>query len=191
MNYFIIILHIMSYFIYTSHQTFYILVTNVFCKDSVVSTAQVVANTRVESISYSLCKHPWPRSWRNKHTEIWLMTACEKQPDLLTDKRSVMHSSRKLYSFRHVHLQFTLILATFNDRKIVFVETRNRGELNFILGSTHVLYLEQTRIINLRCTTSASHKEAKKLRLAWLQPHLKANVMKRFIFMNCSSFALC
>ena len=44
-----------------------------------------------------------------------------------------------------------LHVATFNERKIVFAETRNRGELTFILGSTHVLYLEQRRIINLRC----------------------------------------
>ena len=34
-------------------ETFYVLVTNVFCKES-VSTAQVVANTRVEIILFSL-----------------------------------------------------------------------------------------------------------------------------------------
>ena len=34
-------------------ETFYMLVTNVFCKES-VSTAQVVANTRVEIILFSL-----------------------------------------------------------------------------------------------------------------------------------------
>ena len=34
-------------------ETFYMLVTNVFCKES-VSTAQVVANTSVESILFSL-----------------------------------------------------------------------------------------------------------------------------------------
>ena len=38
-------------------ETFNMLVTNVFCKGS-VSTAQVVANTRVES-SYSLCKQEY------------------------------------------------------------------------------------------------------------------------------------
>ena len=54
---------------------------------------------------------------------------------------------------------FSSHLATFNERKIVCAETRNRGELTIILESTHVLYLEETRIINLRCTTSVSHKK--------------------------------
>ena len=33
-------------------------------------------------------------------------------------------------------------------KKIVFATTRNRGELTCIVGSTHVLYLEQTIITN-------------------------------------------
>ena len=36
-----------------SLETFYMLITDVFCKES-VSAAQVVANTRVESILFSL-----------------------------------------------------------------------------------------------------------------------------------------
>ena len=123
-------------------------------------------------------------------TNLQLLTKCQKQPDLLTDKTGLVTYSSKSLTVSDT-FTFSSHLATFSEWKIVFVEARNRGELTFILGPTHILYLEQTRIINLRYTSSISRKEAKKIRLAWQQPHLKVNVMKRFIFINCSSFALC
>ena len=85
-------------------------------------------------------------------------------PDLLTDK--TLGASQTVQENLTVSDTFTFSshLATFNEREIVFAQTRNRGELAFIFGSTHVLYLEQTRIINLRCTSSVSGKEAKKIR---------------------------
>ena len=42
-------------------------------------------------------------SRQNEHTEIRLLTACQKQPDLLTD-RTVTYSSEKLHISRHGHI---------------------------------------------------------------------------------------
>ena len=116
------------------------------------------------------------------------MTTCQKQPDLLTDK-TVTYSSEKLslsdtFTFTASHL------ATFNERKIVFAETRNRVELTFILGSTHVLYLEQTRTINLRCTICEPQRsEENSFGLTTTSPQSECH--EKFIFIDCSSFALC
>ena len=86
------------------------------------------------------------------------------------------------------------------ERAALF-KTKNYGKL--ISDVSIVTESNHKRVMDILCrifqdvlkrpttAVSATWKESKEIHLAWFQLHLKANVMKRFIFINCSSFALC